>query len=139
MQQPETQRAPHFFAVPEQVKSQAVPSQVAVALAGGTQGSHDSPHESIEVRDTQVPRQRCMPAPHIGGPPPVPAPPVPAPPGPAAPPPVPPRTMPPAPPVPIGPASAPPPEPPVPIPTMSGDASAAVSVRVSIPASPDGS
>ena len=51
--------AVHFFMVDAQVKSQAEPSQAAVAPAGGAQGSHRGPQVSIELFDTHVPEHTC--------------------------------------------------------------------------------
>jgi hypothetical protein len=51
--------AAHFFMLDPQVKSQAEPSQAAVAPAGGAQGSHRWPQLSIELFGTHMPEHRC--------------------------------------------------------------------------------
>lgn len=57
-QQPEVHFVAHFFSVP-QVKSHAVPLQVAVPPAGGTHASHNGPQCAVELLSTQVPEQLC--------------------------------------------------------------------------------
>jgi hypothetical protein len=124
-QHPLTHFAPHFLRVPVQVKSHEVPLQVAVALAGGVQGTHESPQVAIAVRDTQFPLHRCCVARHMAPPVPGLAPPEPEPPEPDPPLPEPPLLAPPEPgmlvvdpPDPRGPL--PPLPPPVPLPFPFG-------------------
>jgi hypothetical protein len=50
--------------VPLQAKSQRVPSQVEVPLAGAEQGEHDVPRVCVETLGAQTPPQRCVSAVH---------------------------------------------------------------------------
>jgi len=56
--------AAHFFMLAPQVKSQLVPSQVAVAPVGGLQASHCWPQVLTDWLSTQVPAHRCCVVPH---------------------------------------------------------------------------
>ena len=51
----QTEAAAHFFMLALQVKSQIVPSHVAVAPSGGRHGSHCAPHVLIELLLTHAP------------------------------------------------------------------------------------
>src|SRR3954465_12936399 len=66
-QQPETQRELHFLR-PPQSKLHCVPSHEGVPPSGAWHLSQDWPQWSTELLSTHVPEQRCMLAPHAGGP-----------------------------------------------------------------------
>jgi hypothetical protein len=65
VQQPETHLLPHFFCeVSVQVKSQFLPSQVAMDPVGWSQATQRLPQCMIELSATQVPPQMWLPPSH---------------------------------------------------------------------------